>query len=119
MDQVTQQNAAMVEETTAASMALNEEARALSTLVARFRVAQRSGTTAAQPNSTEMLRGTAERMRSAERPAPAPAPTYARDTRPAPSAARAGYTPSTQRVPDTDVRRQRAGTGQLGRVLIQ
>ncbi|KQU98282.1 MULTISPECIES: methyl-accepting chemotaxis protein [Ensifer] len=98
MDQVTQQNAAMVEETTAAGMALNEEARSLSTLVARFRVAQRSGTTAAQPNSTEMLRGTAERMRSAERPAPAPAPTYARDTRPAPSAARAGYTPSTQRV---------------------
>ena len=37
MDQVTQQNAAMVEETTAASMALNEEAQVLKTLVARFR----------------------------------------------------------------------------------
>ncbi|MCF3639178.1 methyl-accepting chemotaxis protein [Rhizobium sp. TRM95111] len=37
MDQVTQQNAAMVEETTAASMALNEEAQTLKSLVARFR----------------------------------------------------------------------------------
>jgi methyl-accepting chemotaxis protein len=37
MDQVTQQNAAMVEETTAASMALNDEAQTLKSLVARFR----------------------------------------------------------------------------------
>ncbi|MEI2300766.1 methyl-accepting chemotaxis protein [Ensifer sp. MJa1] len=96
MDQVTQQNAAMVEETTAAGMALNEEARTLSTLVSRFRVAQASGT--AKPSSADMLRGTAERMRAAERPAPQPAP--ARDVRPAPAAspARAGYSASTQRV---------------------
>ncbi|MNY73480.1 hypothetical protein D3C86_2122820 [compost metagenome] len=45
-----------------------------------------------------MLRGTAERMRAAERPAPAPAAAPVREARPAPSAARAGYTPSTQRV---------------------
>jgi methyl-accepting chemotaxis protein len=37
MDQVTQQNAAMVEETTAASAALNDEAKVLQSLVARFR----------------------------------------------------------------------------------
>jgi methyl-accepting chemotaxis protein len=38
MDQVTQQNAAMVEESTAASHNLAEEARQLATLVSRFRV---------------------------------------------------------------------------------
>ena len=37
MDQVTQQNAAMVEQTTAASMTLNDEAQTLKSLVARFR----------------------------------------------------------------------------------
>jgi len=42
LDQVTQQNAAMVEQTTAASMALNEEARNLKSLVSRFRVSSRS-----------------------------------------------------------------------------
>jgi methyl-accepting chemotaxis protein len=67
MDQVTQQNAAMVEETTAASMALNEEARALSTLVSRFHVARQA------QSSTEMLRNTADRMRA---PARASAPSY-------------------------------------------
>ena len=36
MDQVTQQNAAMVEETTAASVSLNDEAQVLKSLVARF-----------------------------------------------------------------------------------
>ncbi len=50
MDQVTQQNAAMVEETTAASVALNEEARTLQSLVARFRTAQeQSAPTVRQP----------------------------------------------------------------------
>ncbi|WP_275791004.1 methyl-accepting chemotaxis protein [Pararhizobium gei] len=58
MDQVTQQNAAMVEETTAASMTLNEEARALGTLVARFRVAHQ------HQSQAGMLRGAAEKMRA-------------------------------------------------------
>ncbi|WP_234189091.1 methyl-accepting chemotaxis protein [Shinella sp. NM-101] len=48
MDQVTQQNAAMVEETTAASMALNDEAQMLKSLVARFRAGTAS-VAAAQP----------------------------------------------------------------------
>ncbi|UXS00029.1 methyl-accepting chemotaxis protein [Agrobacterium tumefaciens] len=44
MDQVTQQNAAMVEETTAASVTLNGEAESLKTLVAGFEVSgSRSG----------------------------------------------------------------------------
>ncbi|MEW9616861.1 methyl-accepting chemotaxis protein [Shinella sp. S4-D37] len=47
MDQVTQQNAAMVEETTAASMALNDEAETLKSLVARFRAG--AAAMAAQP----------------------------------------------------------------------
>jgi len=38
MDQVTQKNAAMVEEATAASATLNDEAVTLSQFVARFRV---------------------------------------------------------------------------------
>jgi len=40
MDQVTQQNAAMVEETTAASHSLREESDALSELIQRFRVGE-------------------------------------------------------------------------------
>ena len=56
MDQVTQQNAAMVEETTAASVSLSDEASRLKTLVARFRV---SGST-----SSGELRAVAQRMRA-------------------------------------------------------
>ncbi|WP_324762794.1 methyl-accepting chemotaxis protein [Sinorhizobium meliloti] len=82
MDQVTQQNAAMVEETTAASMALNDEARALSALVARFQIAPQAAQAQAP---AEMLRGTAERMRAAapaeNRPAQAPrSPAYSNST---------------------------------------
>ena len=40
MDQVTQQNAALVEEATAASRALEEQAHALTTSVAVFKVEQ-------------------------------------------------------------------------------
>jgi methyl-accepting chemotaxis protein len=58
MDQVTQQNAAMVEETTAASMALRSESDTLRGLVARFQV---SG--ASTPGSA--LRATAATMRTA------------------------------------------------------
>ncbi|MDQ0318738.1 methyl-accepting chemotaxis protein [Pararhizobium capsulatum DSM 1112] len=89
MDQVTQQNAAMVEETTAASMALNEEARTLSSLVSRFQVARQGQSSAA------MLRGTAERMRTPAAPAKAPA-SYAA-AKPAP----ARYTTPTKSMPQT------------------
>jgi methyl-accepting chemotaxis protein len=72
MDQVTQQNAAMVEEATAASVTLNDEAQTLKALVLRFRV---SG----QANSAA-LRATAQHMRAPAAPAPAyraPAPRRA------------------------------------------
>ena len=61
MDQVTQQNAAMVEEATAASANLQNESAELARLVARF------STTAGGASTT-----------TAERPAPAPAPRPAR-----------------------------------------
>jgi methyl-accepting chemotaxis protein len=56
MDQVTQQNAAMVEQTTAASVSLSDEAARLKTLVGRFRV---SGAA-----SSSDLRSVAQRMRA-------------------------------------------------------
>ena len=62
MDQVTQQNAAMVEETTAASMALRNESDTLRGLVAKFQV-----TGAGAP--VQALRATAETMRSPAGPA--------------------------------------------------
>ena len=42
MDQVTQQNAAMVEEATAAAASLRHEADELDNLIARFRVTARA-----------------------------------------------------------------------------
>jgi methyl-accepting chemotaxis protein len=72
MDQVTQQNAAMVEETTASSVALAEEAQSLRTLVARFQTAR-----AVQDNAGA-LRAAAQQMRAPAAPrrpaAPASAP---------------------------------------------
>ncbi len=59
MDQVTQQNAAMVEQSTAASRVLADEAQELARLVGRFQVS--GGFSAAAPTR-------------AHRPAPAPAP---------------------------------------------
>ncbi len=70
MDQVTQQNAAMVEETTAASMTLNEETQTLKSLVARFQVSGQDQAAA--------LRKVGQQMRT---PAPAQPPVQA----PAPS----------------------------------
>jgi methyl-accepting chemotaxis protein len=71
MDQVTQQNAAMVEETTAASVTLNDEAQTLKQLVMRFRV---SGA-----GNAPALRSTAQQMR-----APLAAPSYRQTTTPPP-----------------------------------
>lgn len=49
LDRVTQQNAAMVEESTAASHALRQEADALTELVRRFRIEREAGPTAQRP----------------------------------------------------------------------
>ncbi|GMB81023.1 methyl-accepting chemotaxis protein [Shinella zoogloeoides] len=63
MDQVTQQNAAMVEETTAASMALNDEAQTLKALVARFRAG--AAAMAAQQPVQQAMRPQAQPQRAA------------------------------------------------------
>jgi methyl-accepting chemotaxis protein len=69
MDQVTQQNAAMVEEATAASRMLAEETKELSRLVGRFSI---SGV------ETLQYSGSSRAERSAPAPAPRqPAPAYA------------------------------------------
>ncbi|GGD91804.1 methyl-accepting chemotaxis protein [Rhizobium anhuiense] len=54
MDQVTQQNAAMVEEATAASMVLNDEAQTLKTLATRFSVS--GGNSAALASVAQRMR---------------------------------------------------------------
>ncbi|MDP2213533.1 methyl-accepting chemotaxis protein [Phenylobacterium sp.] len=63
MDQVTQQNAAMVEQATAASHALRGEAAELSRLVGEFRISEGSGTQGSQGPSTP--RQMTERLRQA------------------------------------------------------
>ncbi|MNE97398.1 methyl-accepting protein IV [compost metagenome] len=73
MDQVTQQNAAMVEQTTAASVTLNGEADTLKTLVAKFAVSGNTG---------HPLHNVASTMRSAA--APAPVKRASPSARPAP-----------------------------------
>ena len=50
MDQVTQQNAAMVEESTAASHALSRETEELSSLVGRFQLGDRQAAAAPAPS---------------------------------------------------------------------
>ncbi|WP_326888338.1 methyl-accepting chemotaxis protein [Rhizobium beringeri] len=64
MDQVTQQNAAMVEEATAASVALNDEAQTLKALATRFNV---SGS-----RNAAALASVAQKMRAPAAAAPSP-----------------------------------------------
>jgi methyl-accepting chemotaxis protein len=68
MDQVTQRNAAMVEETTAASHNLMNEAVSLIEAVSRFQVSQRTASQFAQPRAAASQR----------KSAPAPRPVAAR-----------------------------------------
>ncbi|MBB4063821.1 methyl-accepting chemotaxis protein [Gellertiella hungarica] len=87
MDQVTQQNAAMVEETTAASLVLNDEANTLKQVVSRFTVSGAPRQAAPVPNAQPV---------AAQRPAPAPrqpqasAPAAPPPRRAAPSLPRTG-----------------------------
>ncbi len=67
MDQVTQQNAAMVEETNAASAALASESSALRALIGQFRLAQ--GTDHAVKALRETARGMAQAAPAASGPA--------------------------------------------------
>jgi methyl-accepting chemotaxis protein len=86
MDQATQQNAAMVEEMSAAGAGLAQESAKLTDLLARFQVGQAT---------TSQLRETAGRMRAAQAPvprnaAPAYAPRSVAAARPAVATSRTG-----------------------------
>ncbi|MBW6423325.1 HAMP domain-containing protein [Rhizobium sp. XQZ8] len=70
MDQVTQQNAAMVEETTAASTVLSTEAETLKSLVARFQVS--SHASSSSHSAPQALRQMAQTMRAPQASQPAP-----------------------------------------------
>ena len=61
MDQVTQQNAAMVEESTAAAMSLKSEADELGNLVARFQIGDASGAGEARIRPADAARHTPQR----------------------------------------------------------
>jgi methyl-accepting chemotaxis protein len=72
-----------VEETTAASVALNDEAQTLKELVSRFRISGHPAQSIRNPSAA--LRATAQQMRAPaiRRPAPsAPVPTPARKPQP-------------------------------------
>jgi methyl-accepting chemotaxis protein len=87
MDQGTQQNAAMVEQQTAASHTLAAEADSLNTLLAQFRLGQTGAATA--PVTGQHRTATSSLSAPASRPTPRqPAPASAAHT-PAPSPARA------------------------------
>jgi methyl-accepting chemotaxis protein len=82
MDQVTQQNAAMVEEATAASVALNDEAQTLKALATRFNV---SGS-----RNAAALASVAQKMRAPAATAPSlrvSAPAVRRSLAPSPGSA--------------------------------
>jgi len=79
MDQVTQQNAAMVEETTAASTVLSTEAETLKSLVARFQVSAHA--TSSGHSAPQALRQMAQSMKAPQASRPAP-----RAAKPAPRA---------------------------------
>ncbi|TCM77575.1 hypothetical protein EV216_1291, partial [Rhodovulum steppense] len=72
LDQVTQQNAAMVEEATAAGMALDQEAAALERLVSSFQVRRGVGsTTGPKPERGAHPRGRTAGQGAGNAPAPA------------------------------------------------
>jgi methyl-accepting chemotaxis protein len=72
MDQVTQQNAAMVEEATAASHSLVTESEALARLIARFQLGAGAPATAAAPPARRAPQPTATAMKTVGRGGAAP-----------------------------------------------
>jgi methyl-accepting chemotaxis protein len=69
MDQVTQQNAAMVEETTAAAVNLKSEADALSSLVSAFSISSGGALGAAPPRPAVRMAPRAARLATGAAPA--------------------------------------------------
>jgi methyl-accepting chemotaxis protein len=75
MDQTVQQNAAMVEQSTAASHALKGEANSLMQMIGRFQV---NGASATRTTTTRRPAPTTQVSRPAPRPAVAPATSTSR-----------------------------------------
>ena len=88
MDDVTQQNAALVEEASAAAQALTEQASNLTQLIARYKLPGVRPTAAATPAATPAEAGPVER-RSPNRPLSGKRPASAAPSRPASAASRA------------------------------
>ena len=84
LDQMTQQNAALVEESSAAALAMNEQAQRLSEVVAVFNVGNAAWKTTAQPLKEVAARAvpTAAVVAKAPKKAPAPASLGAAKGRP-------------------------------------
>jgi len=95
LDQMTQQNAALVEESAAAAESLKGQAATLATLVATFKV---DSATAATPLAASAIAKASASTRAAPRPAAKPTPTAApvkaRAATPSPAAPRAAATTS-------------------------
>jgi methyl-accepting chemotaxis protein len=70
MDQVTQQNAAMVEESTAAAHGLNTEADSLSNSVSRFRIGDTAAPAARRPAKSAPVQRSVPQMRATAQAAP-------------------------------------------------
>jgi len=87
MDQVTQQNAALVEEAAAAADSLQEQAAALSEIVSFFRVSGASSAPAASPKLRTVTKPMHKAISSPAKRSSAPAALSAPASAPAPSAA--------------------------------
>jgi methyl-accepting chemotaxis protein len=79
MDKVTQQNAAMVEQATAASRSMASEAQDLSRLVAQFSIGQPTAPTPERPKSPKPPPPPKGQFKPAPQPAPAPATATANE----------------------------------------
>jgi methyl-accepting chemotaxis protein len=100
MDRLTQQNAAMVDETAAAARSLTEEARDLAQAVSSFHTGQNGGQNRGQNADQSRSRRGAEEVTPFIRPARQSAPSRPAPSRPAPSQSR----PSRPPAPSPQVR---------------
>jgi methyl-accepting chemotaxis protein len=103
LDQMTQQNAALVEESAAAAESLREQARRLTDVVGAFRLHGATAHVAAPaPAPTPPVRPAAALPKPAARPAPAPAPKAAAPAPRAPIAVPSSAAPPARAAVTTD-----------------
>ena len=91
LDEMTQQNAALVEEASAASQGMADQAKALNQMMERYQVTAQAAAAAAAQATSRRAETAARRSTAAARPAPASAPAKATTVRaPAPKVAAGG-----------------------------